>query len=272
MFKSIKNFEGVIEIAGVDVETLIDGDGLNLKVSPQQAMEILAYLAKMTAPAILAPVVVPRQAAKQKAVTKADPPASTSAPSTLQGSTSGKMDVSKPAAPGRVELQPLQTPDELRARREASQKQQTQKDNAERAAVVKEAIHDVVEKVVDKVLSEDEEEPQDRAPLPEADKLVEARQSKQFVEDLDVDKAKDAAAAVESGDAVVPGALAKAKNLKEILAYFWEHNALRTAADLVDACESWRASLPIISRIDKKSLRSRVENQLEINDFGATAS
>lgn len=260
----VRTMRATIQFETRNIEASHDGSSLTFeKIDAALAEAILQHVGKLKLPgAAVAPKAAPKakvenpHALPVKQVMplvtpspQADPPAEAS-PSPLQGTTP----VKAPAKPKAGD--PLPTPDELRAAREK-----------------KEAAAKKPEPAKTKAAAEDEAEEDDRAPLPDGVKEETTKPGKKpFVEDLDVHQAADAGVRAAAGEGEIPEALSKAKNLKEIIAWFWDNHNLHTAGELVEACEGWRTSLPVIGRIDKKSLKSRIENQLEVHDFNVAVS
>lgn len=237
MFKKIEKFEGVVEVGGREIAATYGAEGLTLKVDPTLAMELLAVLSKAKlsdaprrSPKL--PKVPPLPVAAGGSVSS--PVASVKAPKAKPAEV--------PATPtptnGTHAKAPLETPDELRTKREA-------KEQKEKLAAAERA--------------QAEDETLDRAPLPDAIESTSKKQKGAFVEDLDVHQAIDAAALVAEGKGEPPAELLKdGVKLRDVASFFASKYNLDNAADLYKAIEAWHPHLPVVARINKSSLKQRV--------------
>jgi hypothetical protein len=90
-----------------------------------------------------------------------------------------------------------------------------------------------------------------------------------FVEDLDIHQVVDQAARAKGGKEAVPEPLMAAKALKDVIRYLSADRGLRTQAEMLEACESWRESVPVLARIDAKDFKRRVSGAADLMGFPA---
>lgn len=235
LFKKLSNFEATIEIAGHDVEALFDADGLKLKVDADLAMAVLTHLGKLRGAKSHKQYRQPRaQAPERPAVPSVGPPPTRVA----------KERKEKPA--------PLPTTDELKAKREEKERERAPEPESMNGAA-------------------DQQGGEDFPSEPDAVQQVEARQADQFVEDLEVHKAADAAKLVADGKAKAPAALLEARNLRGVVAWMMDQYKLGTAAEVREACTAWRPHVPKLRDLPDASFKARVDNQFEIESHDRDA-
>lgn len=110
----------------------------------------------------------------------------------------------------------------------------------------------------------DDDEPE-ATPEPDAVEQTKAKQATQFVEDLEVHKATDAAKLVTGGKARVPDALLIDKlKVSDVVEYLMDHFQLGTVGEVVEACQAWRPHVPKLRDLPDATFKSRVSNTYEI--------
>lgn len=225
VFKKLSKFEATIEVAGQEVEASYFDGGLSLKVDADLALAVLTQLAKLRGPqAAKTP-----KAAKQPRAPKVQPQAAASPAVPLPAAPI--------AAPRTVKAPPLETPDELRAKREA-RKQEAKPEPAP-----------APQGDPDGTKAEEHADPGAK-PAP-------------FVEDLQIHQALDGAKAIVAG-AEVPKELLNANKLREAVAWLMDKYDLSVLAEVQEACLAWRPHVPKLRDIPDGTFKLRVANQFEI--------
>jgi hypothetical protein len=217
-------------------------DGKTLTIEGATAEDAVAIMRAMQPAAEAAAEPAPKKPRAPKPPSKPEPAsASTAPPNPAAAATNG-------AANGK--LHHLPTPAELRAKKAEEEEEE---ERQEATAPVEDE-------------EEEEEEIEFKSEVANGDG---AKPAEPFVEDLDIHQVVDQAARVKGGKEAVPEPLMAAKALKDVIRYLSADRGLRTQAEMLEACESWRESVPVLARIDAKDFKRRVSGAADLMGFPA---